>query len=532
MIKSKTDIDITPEKEYQLNSSSQHRKKYAQFFTPVPIAEIMVSWLFGNSNLKDILEPAFGLGIFSRLLINQNDQINITGYEIDSLILSYAKEYFKDVNQVNIVYEDYMYNDWNNKYDGIICNPPYFKFHDYDNKNILLEIEEKLSFKLNGFTNLYTLFLLKSITQLKPNGRVAYLIPSEFLNSDYGKYVKQYIVKSNLLRYVIVFDFEENVFENALTTSAILLFSNDNKSSSISFLNISKLEDLKSILSIIKNYPESNNGNSIASNEVNSNIKWRNYYQTQNSLKFKNLIPFSHVGKVVRGIATGDNSYFVFNKSKAKRNKISDTNLLPCISRSSDITLPFFNEVDYQNLVLQDKNVYLFDGTRDHNPGSVEYIKQGVKNKVNEKYLTSKRNPWFAIENRNSSPIWVSVFHRGNMKFIRNYTEVKNLTTFHCVYLNMFSEPKVDVLFAYLLTNVAQQIFEDNRREYGNGLKKFEPNDINHSLILNIFDINESDTNFIISCLEEYENSIYKNFVDSEKFLNKINNTFLELFSK
>ena len=62
-------------------------------------------------------------------------------------------------------------------------------------KNILKEIETNLKCKLNGFTNLYTLFLLKSIHQLRKNGRCAYIIPSEFLNSDYGKLVKTYLIK-------------------------------------------------------------------------------------------------------------------------------------------------------------------------------------------------------------------------------------------------------------------------------------------------------------------------------------------------
>ncbi|MDR0660371.1 MAG: Eco57I restriction-modification methylase domain-containing protein [Prevotellaceae bacterium] len=95
--------------------------------------------------------------------------------------------------------KDYIYNDWENKYDGIICNPPYFKFHDYDNKSALKEIENRTKVKLNGSTNLYTLFLLKSVVRLNPNGRIAYIIPSEFLNSDYGKLVKAFLMRKKFL---------------------------------------------------------------------------------------------------------------------------------------------------------------------------------------------------------------------------------------------------------------------------------------------------------------------------------------------
>ena len=53
------------ENEYSNSTPIAHRKKYAQFFTPFPIADLMAKWILGNENLKTVLEPAFGLGIFS-----------------------------------------------------------------------------------------------------------------------------------------------------------------------------------------------------------------------------------------------------------------------------------------------------------------------------------------------------------------------------------------------------------------------------------------------------------------------------------
>jgi adenine-specific DNA-methyltransferase len=92
------------------------------------------------------------------------------------------------------------------------------------------------------------------------------------------------------------------------------------------------------------------------------------------------------------------------------------------------------------------------------------------------------------LEKRPPAPIWVSVFNRTGLRFVRNEANVSNLTTFHCVYpqTDLFSDVSTDLLFAYLLTNTARQIFEDNSREYGNGLQKFEPNDLNKGKILDL----------------------------------------------
>ncbi len=522
-------VDNSIENIYSRTISLEHRKKYAQFFTPFSLANLMAEWLLGNIRLKTILEPAFGLGVFSRALINQHDSIEIIGYEIDETIFSEAISTFDGIENVHIVLQDYMSNDWDNKYDGIICNPPYFKFHDYDNKTIIKEIERRLKIKLNGFTNLYTLFLFKSISQLTPTGRFAYIIPSEFLNSDYGKLVKASLIKSKVLRHIIVFNFEENVFDDALTTACILLCSNDSNYGKVKFSNISKLDQLDSIQNYISAYPSNANTELTYSwNELNPEIKWRKYYQIQNGIRYKNLIPFSNVAKVVRGIATGANDYFTFSKSKAIQKGISEKYLLPCICKANDVKGNFFTKENFQNLIDADRQAYLLNAIGAKSKNVLKYIELGEITGIDKKYLTACRTPWYSLENRPPSPIWVSVFNRSGLRFIRNEANISNLTTFHCVYpvqSNLFDNINIDLLFAYLLTDVAREIFEDNRREYGNGLQKFEPNDLNKAMMLDLNILDQHSVNEILILYKNYRETVLKELPD-ESLVESINSIF------
>ncbi|MBE7443268.1 MAG: SAM-dependent DNA methyltransferase [Flavobacteriales bacterium] len=521
-------ISNEPEKEYAQTVSLEHRKKYAQFFTPFVVAEFMSKWILGNTQLKTVLDPAFGLGIFARAIRQKNADCFIKGFEIDETILQEANAIFEHEKNTSVFLKDYMFNDWGNRYDGIICNPPYFKFHDYDNKTVLKEIEENLGLKLNGFTNLYTLFLLKSAYQLNKNGRSAYIIPSEFLNSDYGKLVKSYLIENKLLRYIIVFDFEENVFDDALTTASILLFANDNEKSEVEFINVKSLDELQTLQTKIQSYPKSKAEKSFSFSELNPEIKWRAYYQKQNATRFKNLVPFSTYGKVVRGIATGANEYFTFNQSKAKQYEIDDKFLLPCITKSVDVNGSFFTKENFEKLKQQDKNIFLFNATEENEMLS-KYILKGEAEEINKRFLTASRNPWYALEKRPPSPIWVSVFNRNGLRFIRNEANISNLTTFHCIYLNLFSEPKVDLLFAYLLTDISKEIFNDNRREYGNGLHKFEPNDINKALMVDLDKIGKKDEEEILRLYCAYRKSELSGNAKAD-LLEEMNGIFVGLF--
>lgn len=528
-------VDNTIEQEYSNSTSIEHRKEFAQFFTPPPLVQLMGNWLLQNEHLETTLEPAFGLGIFSRFLLSQKKEIKIKGYEIDPEIYSKSKSIFADKNQVDIILEDYMTNDWNNKYDGIICNPPYFKFHDYDNKSTIKELEKNIGTKFNAFSNLYSLFLVKSVSQLNDGGRLAYIIPSEFLNSDYGVSIKEYLKKKNILRYVLVVDFKENVFDDALTTASILLCANDKEIDEIQFKTLDTLSDLDEIELEIERYPTiSGKTNTITNQDLKPEIKWRGYYQELNSDKFKNLVPFSTFGKVVRGIATGANDYFKFNESKSKNFSITNEHLLPCITKSSDINTIIFTKNDFDELKENDKSVFLFNARDPYSKNVSDYIKKGELEGINDKYLTSKRNPWYSLENRPPSPIWVSVFNRNGLKFIRNEANVSNLTCFHCIYpvkKELFSDIEIDLLFAYLLTDTAKAIFTDNSREYGNGLQKFEPNDLNKSKVLDLRLLNPSTKRLILEYYYSYRNSVLdKN--ENKDYIDYINDLLIDEFSK
>jgi adenine-specific DNA-methyltransferase len=267
-------------------------------------------------------------------------------------------------------------------------------------------------------------------------------------------------------------------------------------------------------------------------NELDPSIKWRKYYQLQNGIKYKNLIPFSSVAKVVRGIATGDNEFFTFSKSKAEGYGIDLSSLLPCICKAVDAKSNFFTKANFDELVQTDRLAFLLNVTDSKTDNVKDYLEFGEKTGVNRRYLTSKRNPWYSLEHRPPSPIWVSVFNRRGLRFIRNEAGISNLTTFHCIYpihSNLFNNINIDILFAYLLTNVARLIFEDNSREYGNGLQKFEPNDINKAMMLDLSLLSYETEDEVLRLYQLYRESVVAGLPD-ESFIGAIDEIFKSLY--
>ena len=476
------------EKEYAGVVGLEHRKRFAQFFTPEVIADFMARWVLDGRKKADVLEPAFGLGAFSRSLFKQNPKVRVVGYEADATIYNYAAENVAQAGSDVLLYnEDYLRVSWEDKYDGIICNPPYLKFHDYDNASLVPLVNGQLGIRLNGFTNLYTLFLLKSISQLRDGGRMAYIVPSEFLNSDYGVEVKRALLRSGVLRHVVVVDFTQCAFDDALTTACILLC---HKGGSLSEVRFSHVSDVGQLQASLADY------SAWAADQLKPETKWKQYYEGARSADYRHLVPFSTFAKVSRGIATGANDYFTFRESKKELYGIPERCLMRCVCHSTDVHGLFFTDDDFQRLSHSDKAVYLFNGCADVEDEHVRgYISLGEETGADKRYLTASRKPWYAIENRKPSPIWVSVFNRKGLRFVRNIAGVSNLTTFHCVYDAGVVD--IDVLFGYLVTNVAKEIFMDNSRQYGNGLVKFEPNDLNKGKAVDLRLLTEEEAQLV-----------------------------------
>ena len=145
----------------------------------------------------------------------------------------------------------------------------------------------------------------------------------------------------------------------------------------------------------------------------------------------------------------------------------------------------------------------MFNGCNAETFRDYEYIDYGESVSVNKSFLNSHRTPWFSLEKREPAPIWITVFNRGKLKVVRNETNAKNLTTFHGVYFKDYDEDLINAFFCYLLTPISQEILSNNKREYGNGLDKFEPNDLNDSSVFDVTKLDKYDLSKVLLIYEK-----------------------------
>ena len=485
------------EKKYYLSTEKEKIKKYGQYFTPYKIAEFMARWV--SKDTEKILDPAAGNGIFGYFVKKVNPNAIVSGYEIDSEIL----EFFGTSEYMDVEVNDYLKTGWDKKYDAIICNPPYNRFQSIDNRHFLIEqVRNKTKIRLNGYTNQYILFLAKSLYQLKEGGKLAYIIPTEFLNSKYGIPIKEYLIKSRILKSII--NIENNIFDDAVTTSCIMLIENK-RNKHVEFISLSNMDEITCLdLNAEKLYEESL---LIDFNDLKAEEKWLSFLKNDDHdvSAYSNLVNVKKYCRVSRGIATGANDFFVFNEEKRNKYGLDIDYFKLCLCRSSDLKTPVCSNETIKDLIKDNKNIYLLDidSKTTISESLNRYLKEGLKNGINEKYLPKCRTPWYSMERKVPAPILISTASRGVFKVIRNLSEVNNLTTFHSVHMDEDFEDYVNILFCYFLTPIAQKILKTNKKQLGNGLSKFQPNDLNEGWMLDLKLITETDIEKILKLYDE-----------------------------
>jgi adenine-specific DNA-methyltransferase len=530
---------------YENLVTPSYRKKFGQFLTPNYIAEFMASWINLYSPSR-VLDPAVGSGIFLDNIIKtaaKSSPIELWGFDIDPILLNACRLRLnlrrKEGTLLHLEQQDFLKigGFFTEKMDAIICNPPYLNFHDFDRNKLVRPIETFYNIKLSKLTNIYVLFFMQSLLVARKGAKLAFITPSEFLYTGYGKELKEFLLKHTILDAMILIDFQSLVFNTALTTAIITLFRKGVPEAGhrVRFIRIYKWPTTPELLSAVMDGTENPDKYQIIEvrqDELKPEEKWLKYFINMEYASFlSKLIPLSQLARIDRGIATGFNEYFVLRKSDIDKWKIESEFVVPVISKADQCKGYDFSYEDWKLLEQNDDKCYLLYVLKEPSPNLKEYIKYGEKIGADQRYLTRHRSPWYSMEKREPAKILATVFHRERMRFVFNKANVRNLTAFHCVYPKFDDVNMIKALLAYLNSDLCKQIQTIKRREYGGGLHKFEPKDLENLPVLDVTKLDGESLNSLASAFEELCTT-FRQGKDEIPIKRKINNLLKSIILK
>lgn len=515
----------------KLKENNSAQKLRGAYYTPLPLAEMMVKLFFGDKSIKKVLEPSCGDGVFIDALddiemINQLD--NVTAIEIEQEEAEKLENNYKKSEKVKILNQDffdYYEKENENKFDLILGNPPYIRYqylHENQRK-LMSDLLVSQGMKANRLVNTWVGFMVACVNLLSNEGKIAFVIPAEILQVAYAEDLRLFL--ADHLSKITLITFEELVFPDIEQEIVVFVGEKGNEEKGIRIIELNNLDDLK-------NFDIDTNG---FQKLQHVHEKWTKYFtnNAENELisRFRNDNRFqklSDCALINVGITTGNNKYFSINDNIVRQYALENV-VRPLIGRSAHAHSVYFEYADWRGNVNAGKSAYLIDFPEieyeKYPEKHKEYISMGEKNDENKGYKCSIRDRWYRIPS-----VWVPdafFLRRNNLypKFVLNCCDAVSTDTMHRVKFNDGVQPERILLSYY--NSISFAFTELCGRSYGGGVLEILPGEVGNILVPKLDDISIEkvqqvlkEVDHIVRADEPIERAL--DIVDREILINSI----------
>jgi hypothetical protein len=317
---------------------------------------------------------------------------------------------------------------------------------------------------------------------LDQNGLAIWLVPSEITEVNYGKTIREYLTDKVNLERIHFFEHSDVQFEDALVSSCVIVYRKSEPSMhTVQITTGTSFARPDSVFDISKG-------------DLRRKNKWSKHILQSKPVADISVSPEKKLGDlftIKRGIATGDNNFFVLSKEQAMALEIPKKylrNVLPP-SRYLKGDVVRLDEDGFldtkKKLVLLDVDLSM-DQIQTQYPKLYKYLKEGMDKGVHLGYLTSRRGPWYSQEKRNTPSFFVRYMNRESKDqkthhsiFIKNETDAIATNSYLMLYQKpsgLFAPLAVDI-WSFLRKGLDKTLYRYGRT-YGGGLVKFEPNEL------------------------------------------------------
>lgn len=482
---------LTLQSQLEAAKTQAERNRLGQFATPTPLAVDILEYaarLFPKREAIHFLDPAIGSGAFYSALRNvfpQDQLVEALGFEIDPDYAKAANQLWGNSRLV-IKRADFTNEEPVPRFNLLICNPPYVRHHHLQNGDkarLQFRTAQASGMKLSGLAGLYCHFLGLSRAWMTDDGLAGWLIPSEFMDVNYGRSVKHYLLNKVTLLHIHRFDPKDSQFADALVSSAVVWFRKrvPPKGHVVTFSFGGTLLNPKL-------------ASTIPAKTLADESKWSRF--PTESVRANTSIPIiSDFFQIKRGIATGNNKYFILKAGDIASRGLPFEMFQPILPSPRYIQA---DEVcaDKNGLPLLPRQLFVLDSRlaeeqiKERFPALFDYLQEGKAQGVPDRYICRNRTPWYAQEHRLPAPIVCTYLGRGDSKSGRPFRFILNQSNAIVanVYLAMYPKPvlarriKADPILIRrvweILNTITPQQLIGEGRVYGGGLYKLEPQEL------------------------------------------------------
>lgn len=474
-----------------MENTVDDKKRLGAYYTPERAARILADWAI-QSPSDTVLEPSFGRCGFLQAVVDQlgaqgcEEGIhNVHGYDVDPAAFEGPYEILVRKNGAHNQFRkgDFLETTpvdlGGRKFDVVIGNPPYVSYHNMEGRQREAAVQaiRESDFSLDRKASLWAYFVLHALTFLAEGGRVAWVLPGSFFHADYSATIIDAV--TGHFERAVALQLGERIFqkEGAEEHSVILLASGWESETLCEELRVGYVPSLDDLERTIQKWEDGDwEGRSYSSrievafmepavSEANRQIRERCRVQRLGSA----------VKDVKIGIVTGDNRFFVINRSDAQKHELEDQDWKYIFAKSKVTDGISVTEQDFEEAHQSDVRCLLIDGERECSENLENYFDQKDQEEIEANVTFGKRENWRMPDDGHEPDAFFTYMQSLGPRLILNQAEVNSTNTIHRIYFNgEASETERKALAVSLLSTFSRLSAEIEGRTYGSGVLKLE----------------------------------------------------------
>ncbi|MBR0900975.1 N-6 DNA methylase [Bradyrhizobium tropiciagri] len=448
--------------------NAQHRKTSGAYYTPDAVVATLLQWAVRDPADR-LLDPSCGDGRFIA------GHQNAVGIEQDPAAVGTA------ISRAPwaLVHEGDLFAWAANTSERFECaagNPPFIRYQTFKGaaRERALELCQRLGAKFSGLTSSWAPFLVATASLLKPDGRMAFVVPAEIGHAPYASPLLEYLVGN--FGHVHVIAVKGKLFPD-LSEDCWLLYADGFGGTTASFL-FSAVEQFKPG----GRPPRSGVRVSVSEWRSRWNRRLRPFLAHPDARALYEEIAFDphsrrlgDVASVGIGYVSGANDFFHLRPSEAERHEIPSDLLQPSVRNGRALPAGSLTRAIVRNWERQDEPMLLLRLSKDQKlPASVRrYLDTEAGREAREAYKCRVRDPWFAVPDVQIPDFFLTYMSGRAANLVRNAAGCTCTNSLHAVRVRD-KTAMIEIVRSWS-TPFTQLSCEFEGHPLGGGMLKLEP---------------------------------------------------------
>jgi adenine-specific DNA methylase len=467
------------------------RKARGAFFTPTAIAEFLAFWAIQQNPHARLLDPSSGDGVFLKAAGEELRRLGTPQGELEALIygvdvhpgsVRQSRELLAETGLgAHLLESDFfavtpptdLFANLE-PFDAVIGNPPYIRYQQHIGKvrQAAAAAALRQGVRVSGLASSWAPLLVHAAAFLKPEGRLAMVLPAELLTVGYAEPVRRWLRERFAAVRLVMF--ETLQFSGALENVVLLLANGSGGCDGFSLYHVHDAQHLRRIPFTEVQFTPSDVG------------KWTELLLSMGQRQlFKRVLREHFVGltqyaTVELGTVTGSNEFFTLTDETRTKYGLTETQLKKISPPGTrHLRGMAFTNADWETQRDKGESVWiLHPDPADRSKGLQRYVAIGKEQGIDLAYKCTVRTPWWRPPVVSAPDLFFTYMSHRFPRMVTNRAKVTFVNSMHGVRLRR-DTPKMarEALSLLSLNSVTMLGAEVFGRSYGGGILKMEPSE-------------------------------------------------------